>query len=64
MSFSVPAGATRSSPPGLVVDGVEMLVPKDSSVHVDVRADSVTLLTFTIFVGSLRVEPLDRLEDT
>jgi hypothetical protein len=46
-------------PSGLVVDGVEMMVPRGASVQIDVATDSVTTLTFTIYAGSLRVEHVD-----
>jgi len=50
-------------PSGLVVDGVEMMVPRGTSLQIDVSTDSVTTLTFTIFAGSLRVEHVDGRDD-
>jgi len=46
-------------PAGLVVDGVEMMVPRGTSVQIDVATDSITTLAFTIYAGSLRVEHID-----
>lgn len=44
---------------GLVVDGVEMTVPKDSTLTIDMRADAPSVVTFRIYAGSLRIEHAD-----